>query len=446
MPNIGQNIVNQVRSVASAQYKSAVPLLTSANLTEVGRSIMDFNPTYNEFITVFFNKVALEIMDQRKFDNPFRELTKGASPFGGVIQNTQVNPAQALPYDVDATSRILHNYRPDVVTEYYTINRKDLFAVTRAREEMELAFVSFENLDRFFTSLIDSLYTGDSVREFSLYKALIASAYIDGAIRRRAVKTPVDKETAENFIQVLQGYSLSFRYPSSNYNAFQEIAAKQNKSVPPRISWSRPEDQIVILDSKLAPVISVRVLASAFNVEYDKLQARTLYVDDFAVTGLLGIIADVNWLQVRDSKRAFRDFENGATLTLNSFLHVWQYYNVCTFVNAIALYDPDAKPIKFTINDATEDYKATVAVKSSTEVSLKLEYEDVDVTEGASVDFISSTNNVVYGYNPSTKKIQIVTNANSLPGVYTVLVQASILKDTVPIHESVILTVTINPA
>lgn len=440
--SIGTAIVNQVRGQASAAYKNAVPLLTNKNLTEVGSSILNFTPIYNEFVHVLFNKVTLEIMDRRRYQNPFRELTKGGSALGGVVQNIHVNPAEAMAYDVNATSRLLQNYRPDVAVEYYHLNRKDLFAVTYAREKLETAFTTYEQLDNFFGGLVDSLYTGNEIREFELYKATMASAYLNDVIKKAPIATPTlgNQSSAKAFIALLQSFSNAFKFPSTNYNNFQALAAKKGIAVNARKTWSPIDRQVIFMDSKLAPIISLEVLASAFNVEYAQLQQQVLYVDDFGVTGLLAIIADVDWMQVRDSKREFRDFENGATLTLSSFFHVWQYFNVCTFVNAMALYDPAAAPIDITANSGVT---TTVGVDDTATADVTIEYKGTDYAENANVSFISTNNQLVVEYKPSTKKVKVATSKYAVPGEYTVLMLVEIIVNGVPVKDSVILTINV---
>lgn len=437
--NKGVALVNEVRRLAGSDYKKAVPFLNSTNLAEVGNQILHFQPIYNEFINVFFNKVTMEIFDSRRYSNPFNVLTKGGSPLGGVVQNTHVNPAQAMAYDVNATSRLLQNYRPDVAVEYYGINRKDVFAVTRARQELELAFTNYDNLERFFTELIDSLYNGNEIREYNLYKALMVSAFIDEKIRKVPIARPKDTATALAFLSSLQGYSLAFSYPSSNYNKFQEVAADAGYAASPRITWTKPEDQVIIMDSRLAPIIGLNVKASAFNLQYTEMEGRILYVDDFAATGLYAIIADKNWLQVRDSKREFRDFENGSTLTLNSFLHVWGYYNVCTWANAIAFYDPDETPLVITINNGE---KIQLNVDSVVEVPYTVTYNGTEVKD-VNLDFIFSTNNFSMKYLKNKDVIAIASNKYSLSGIYTVLVTASAMIDNIPVSNAISMSLEI---
>lgn len=441
MASTGVTIVNSVRKYATASYQESVPLLTGSNLTDVGNAIINFTPVYNEFLSVLFNKIAIEIMDARKYSNPFRALIKGGSPLGGTIQNTQVNPARSMPYDVNATSRLLQNYRPDVVTEYYNINRKDVFAVTRARQELELAFTSYEALDSFFTTLIDSLYNGNEIREFQLFKSVMAISYLDSIIRKVSCTTPTDEATAFQFLLKLQQLSIAFSYPSTNYNNYQTLAANKGFSVSPRVTWSPEDRQIIIMDSALAPVIGLYVKSSAFQEQYTRLAGRIMYVDNFGVTGMLAIIADESWLQVRDSKREFRDFDNGATLTLNAFFHVWQYYNICTWANAIALYDPDVEPIEITLNDGVD---LEVTAGESLTVPVLISYKDTDYSEEAFVDFISSTNNVVYGYIGSKQEMVINTTKYSTPGEYTVLITATINVNGVMVSNSIIANVTVN--
>lgn len=417
----GMAIVNSIRAGASKAYRDAVPELGAKNLLEVKAAIFDFKPVYNEFVSVFFNKIALTIMDKRAFVNPFRSLVKGGNPLGGVIQDTHVNPAVAIPYDINATSRLLHNYRPDVMVEYFTLNRKDLFAVTRARDELELAFNSFAALDEFFSALIDSLYSGNEIREFELWKALFASAYLSNVFKTVAVTAPVDHDTAMKFLLTLQNISFAMRFPSSDYNNFQELASSQGKSVNPAITWTPQSNQIIIMDSRYAATIGLYVKASAFNVSYTELEGRILYVDNLMVTGLLAIICDERAPQVRDNRREFRDFENGATLTLNSFFHVWQYYNIRLWANAVALYDPSAEKAVITINGGQE---MAIGLDMKKQFTYTVSYKGEEIDPYLS--FTSTTNNLALSYDSENKNISVATSKDSVPGEYTVLISARV--------------------
>lgn len=438
----GQAIVNQIRAMASDDYRRAVAELNATNLTDIGSKIINFAPIYNEFINVFFNKVVLSIFDMRTFSNPFRSVVRGGTPLGGIIQNGHVNPATPIPYDVNATSRLLHNYRPEVQVEYYALNRQDLFAVTRARQELELAFTSFEALDNFFTAIIESLYSGNEIREFALWKALFASAYISNIMHTVEVVTPVDEATALEFLATLQGISMGFQFPSSNYNNYQTLAAAQNLVVNPAITWTTPDRQMVIMDSSLAPIIDLYVRRSAFNERYTMLEGKTIYVDNLMVTGLLAIICDDSFPQVRDSKREFRDFENGATLTLNSFFHVWQYYNVKTWANAVALYDKTAVKPLIVINDGQQ---LTVGTDEKAEYTYSVTYGGQDITSDVYLTFTSTTNNVLIKYNPVSKTINVATNKDSVPGTYTCLVTASYDVKGKQIVNSIIASIQVTP-
>lgn len=437
----GMAIVNSIRAGASKAYRDAVPELGLKNLLDVKSAILDFTPTYNEFISVFFNKIALSLMDMRAFSNPFRSLVKGGNPLGGVIQDTHVNPAIAIPYDINATSRLLHNYRPDVAVEYFTLNRKDLFAVTRARDELELAFTSFDALDEFFAALIDSLYSGNEIREFELWKALFASAYLSNVFKTVAVAAPVDQETAMKFLLTLQNISFAMTFPSGDYNNFQELAAAQNKAVNPAITWTPQANQIIIMDSRYAATIGLYVKASAFNVSYTELEGRILYVDNLMVTGLLAIICDERAPQVRDNRREFRDFENGATLTLNSFFHVWQYYNIRLWANAVALYDPTAEKAVITVNNGQQ---LSIGLDTKKQFDYSVAYQGREISPYLS--FTTTTNNLVMSYDPEEKKITVATSKDSAPGEYTVLVSARVdIGDGKFETNSALVTVKINP-
>ena len=75
-----------------------------------------------------------------------------------------------MGYNGENLSGILKLYKGDTKVAYYTRNRQDVFPLSINREELMGAFVSYESFNRFVSAKINSVFSGNEIREFNLFK------------------------------------------------------------------------------------------------------------------------------------------------------------------------------------------------------------------------------------------------------------------------------------
>jgi len=63
-------MMNAIRSEATAEYKNAVPEATPFNLQEVGNPILAYNSVTNEFVDALVNKIIATIAYRMNWENP----------------------------------------------------------------------------------------------------------------------------------------------------------------------------------------------------------------------------------------------------------------------------------------------------------------------------------------------------------------------------------------
>ena len=158
MSNFSQ-VLNTIRANASPTYQERVPVATQSNLSSVGAPILEYSDTMNEFLNSLVNRIGLTIITNREARNPLEILKKGKMPLGSTMQEIFTNPAKAKQYNLGSTG-LLAQTTPDVKAAYYTLNRKNRYDVTLNRATMAQAFTSWENLEKLFSSIITSLYSG----------------------------------------------------------------------------------------------------------------------------------------------------------------------------------------------------------------------------------------------------------------------------------------------
>lgn len=330
-----QNVLNAVRAQASEAYQNYVPVATASNLADVGNPIINYQVVKNEFINALPNVIFEVVIWNRIWKNELSYLKK-AAPLGMDVEEIYVNPAEANEYDMDndfltATTGF---DAPDVKAAFHRMNRQDVFRARIYDNELELAFTSYEKLDTLIAGIINSLYSGDNIAEFGLFKKTINNALTKGYIATQEIATPNNDQTARNFVTLARNLVYNFKFPSTAYNKYGVISGNPTDTVT---SFCEPEEVVFLVRTDILAIMDVEVLARAFNMEYTEFLGRVIPVDAFEDPDTLGIICDRRFFVVYDKLRKFTTFYNSSRLEWRYFYHVWQTYSISPFANAVAI-------------------------------------------------------------------------------------------------------------
>ena len=166
-------------------------------------------------------------------------------------------------------------------------------------------------------------------------RQLFEEAYNNNAMVVVSVADPQASEAnAKAFIKADKTVSGDMAFANSNNNAYLTAQSDDNK---PIVTFSRKDEQILIVDNPTDVTCNIDVLASAFNksvVEFNDTQKEV--IDAFPVDGMIACLVDRNFFQVYDDLFTFREFENGLGLYRNHILHVWQTIGYSILCNAVA--------------------------------------------------------------------------------------------------------------
>lgn len=335
-------MLNAIRTDASEAYQAAVPVATANNLLEVGNPILTYSPVANEFVSALMNKIIFTLVYRKTWRSPLNFLRKDPIPLGFDIEEAQVNPAIASQYDPTDTGMadLLKNAPPDVASAYYRLNRTDKYKVTINNAELTNAFRSWQNLENFIAAIVDSLYNGNAIDEFKYTKQLVTDAITANKMTTVTVTNPTDKATAEQFQTELQGLSLAFTFPSTQYNNYVKMGGTEGA----RTTWSSIDDQIIIIRGDVAASVGVKFLAGAFNLSYADYATRQVVVDDFANPNVLAVLADKRAFEIREKMRRFTEFYNAATMAWQYYYHAWDLFSLSPFHNAVAVVAAPTNP------------------------------------------------------------------------------------------------------
>jgi hypothetical protein len=387
-------MLNTIRANASENYRNTVPVATQNNFMQVGNTILNYEPNANEFANALINRIAFTVVKLKTFKNPLSVLKKGSIPLGQDIQEIYDNPAKGGTYSGTSTD-LLKIFKTDTKAAYYRLNRQAKFRVTISLPELQRAFTSFQDLNNFVQSKINTMYNGDEIEQFLLTKNLVAQAYEDNMLTEIPVyndktESLTDAEIAKRLVKSIQTYSDLMIFPSDQYNKFAEL---KGNGATPVVTWTPKKDQILILPSTVKTNINVELLATAFNKSYLEMEEMTLTVDSFGGEPILAILCDKSCFQIYENYYAVKNFDNPDTNMQNYWLHHWQTFGFSPLANSLVFtFSSAAVTLQADSLGVAGDGKITGLAPSS---SYKLYTDDSTTSQNVS----TNTNGEITGLN-----------------------------------------------
>ena len=329
-------VLNTIRDNASQAYQDRVPEATRNNIEAVGEAITDLNNAvvYNEFISTLANMIFAPVLIKKSWENPLGKFKKGKKTFGDTVEEVYNNFIKAQTFDQTGAG-LLTRHLPDTKVVFHRMNRQDSYCLTDSPEALAKAFKSYEGVAEYLQNLLTTIRNSAELDEYILMRQLFEEAYNNNAMVVVAVADPQASEAnAKAFIKAVKTVSGDMVFANSNNNAYLTAQSDDNK---PIVTFSKKDEQILIVDNPTDVTCNIDVLASAFNksvVEFNDTQKEV--IDAFPVDGMIAALVDRNFFQVYDDLFTFREFENGLGLYRNHYLHVWQTIGYSILCNAVA--------------------------------------------------------------------------------------------------------------
>ena len=354
-------VLNTIRDNASQAYQDRVPSATRNNIEEVGEAITDLNNAvvYNEFVDTLANMIYAPMLIKKSWYNPLGKFKKGKKTFGDTVEEIYNNFIKAQTYDQTGAG-LLTRKLPDTKVVFHRMNRQDSYVLTDSPEALAKAFKSYEGLAEYLENLFTTIRNSAELDEYILMRQLFEEAYNNNAMVVVSVADPQASEAnAKAFIKAVKTVSGDMAFANSNNNAYLTAQSDDNK---PIVTFSRKDEQILIVDNPTDVTCNIDVLASAFNksvVEFNDTQKEV--IDAFPVDGMIACLVDRNFFQVYDDLFTFREFENGLGLYRNHILHVWQTIGYSILCNAVAFVVGSDQNSD---GDIADEYSVTYTLKS----------------------------------------------------------------------------------
>lgn len=330
------NVLNTIRDNASREYQERIPEANRDNMESIRYAMIDDDniQVANEFMRTLLNKLVKSVVHTKLFQNPLKGLKKGTKPLGDTIEEIYNNFLKGETYDSTGANLLKRNL-PDAKTVYHRMNHQMQYPVTIGREELSRAFMSYDALNSFITNIINTLYNSAELDEFVNTKQLIKSALDNNAMKVIHVDDPLTgKAAGESFIKTVKTISGLMQFPSTEHNAYLKAQKTDTVAIT---TFSRKNEQVLILDTATDTSVAVDVLASTFNMSVAEFNdTRKIVIDTFPDKDIRAVLVDEAFFQIYDDLFNVTSFYNGKGLYENYYLNVWQTMAYSILVNAVA--------------------------------------------------------------------------------------------------------------
>lgn len=344
MPSTGLvNSLNRIRELSSEIYHQYMPVITEdTDISAFGQPILNYQVVQNEFMSALINRIAATQFEVKYFNNPLRVLEGDRVPFGHAVQDIAVNKINARKFDVEDFAGLLAKFEADVKVQYLEVNSDLQYPVTITRSKLQKAFLSWDNLNSFIDEITNEMYNSAYIDEYNQVRALVTEAYLNNRVQIQTVSAVSDADTAKAFTEKARELFLNFQAPSSSYNAWAKVGGAGR----PIITWTNPEDIVIIIKNSVRAKLDVQSLANAFNIDRATLLGNIISVPDFDVynddgtkhsdgSAIVGILCDKAFFKIREQDRDFSDFWNPNNRTWQLYLNITKMYATSLFANAV---------------------------------------------------------------------------------------------------------------
>lgn len=329
-------LLNTIRSNASTTYQERVPQATRDNMEDIRAVMIGDDPIVaNEFMSTLLNKLVKSIVHTKMFQNPLKSLKKGTKPLGDTVEEIYNNFIKGQAFDgTGNATALMGRTLPDTKTVYHRMNYKLKYPITVSYEQLSKAFMSYDALNSYISNIINTLYSSAELDEFINTKQLIKSALDNNAIKKIHIEDPLESEAkGKKFIKEVKTVSGLMQFPSKEFNSY---LTAQSVDTKPITTYSKKNEQVLILDTATDTSVAIDVLASTFNMSVaDFNDTRKIVIDAFPDTHIRAALVDEQFFQIFDDLIRVGTFQNDESLYTNYWLHVWQTLAYSILVNAV---------------------------------------------------------------------------------------------------------------
>ena len=421
------NAIRETSIQDNTLYARYVPeILPDTDIGTFAASIVADQTVANEFMSRLIKRIVYTQVENKVYRNKLRMLEGDRMPLGAIGQEIYINPAKGRMFNVDDFAGLLAKYDVDMKVQYPEVNIDIQYPATITREKLRNAFVSWGALNDFISGISNSLYNGAYIDEYRFTKNLVGNAYRTNSVQMTTVSAVSDESTAKAFVKALRNAYLDFQEPSSRNNAWAKVGG-YGKEV---ITWSNPEDIVLLVRNDILTNVDVDVLASAFNLSRTDFLGRVIGVDNFDKydeegtktfdgSAILALIADKSWFRIKSQDMAMDEWYNPNNRTWQLYLNNVKMFAYSVYSNAqlIVTSVPTIKPTTITL------VPSTASVEEGKKVELKA--VTVPFQANATITYTSSaTGKATVAAKTGDNKTAVVTGVDDGSATITAAVDS----------------------
>lgn len=339
-------------------FDNRLPQVTRDNIREFGTAVLDYQPTQNAFVDTLVNLIGRVWITYRLFTNPMRVLKKGILEYGDTVELVYTNLAKAHLFDPkQAEEEWMKREIPDVNTAFAKLNYYVFYKQTISDDMLRQAFMSWQGLSDFISSVFNAMYTGAELDEFTTMKNLLAQYGEAGKFAVEVIDEVTDNTSAHMALAKMKAVSNKMAFMRSDYNSLGVLTATPK------------EKQVLIIDADTDAYLAVLGYSTLFNLEPAKVQYRVIVVDEIPIQDAHAILIDEDFYAVWDALQKFTRDMNGQGLYWQYWAHYWRIMAVCPFANAVAFVTTAPTITKVEVTPATKNYAQGTATQMKVNVT-----------------------------------------------------------------------------
>ena len=345
---------------ASTDFQQRVPDPSQHSVAQVAQFLFKpMNKKYlNEFMDIFVNRIAGQLIRQRTFTNPLKRKREDIL-FGTTIQEIELDFIKAHSYKddwghrIDDITNLLKVYRPDGQVAYHSVNRYDQYPISVNTMELRGAFTGEYGLNQLAAKIMNVPYNSAEYDEYGYYKQIIAEHEYRHGFYKHQAAMPVDEATGKNFLRALREYADLFTIPSRLYNA-------KDVTVPVWVNDDEIPTMVLYIEAKAKASLDVDTLSSVFNLDKAEVKYRIQFIDSIPIPGAYALLTTDDFFVCADYDISNDSFFNPQTRTETWYYTVIGMYSASPFVPAV-LFTTQAGTLNTTITESVTGLTLTPA-------------------------------------------------------------------------------------
>lgn len=360
---------------ATTDFQQRVPDPSQHSVAQVSKFLFKpMNKKYlNEFMDIFVNRIAGQLIRQRTFTNPLKRKREDIA-FGTTIQEIELDFIKAHAYRddwghrIDDITNLLKIYRPDGQVAYHSVNRYDQYPISINYMELRGAFTGEYGLNQLATKIMQVPYNSAEYDEYGYYKQIIAEHEYRHGFYKHQTAVPVDETTGKAFLRALREYADLFTIPTRLYNA-------KDVTVPVWVAEDEIPRMVLYIEAKAKASLDVDTLSAVFQLDKAEVKYRIQFIDSIPIPGAFALLTTDDFFVCADYDISNESFRNPQTRTETWYYTVIGMYSASPFVPAVL----------FTTAEGTLNTTITEAV-----TGLTISPATSDVEQGGQLALVTS--------------------------------------------------------